>query len=149
MSAVKKYLLSIPAEMAFSSSVRKASSEIFLYLGFSDPELFRLILAIDELFMNAVQHGSDKNSSVHICFEYELGHNVSVYIDDEGRGEPCSVQDLKEKMAIEFQRHDAKKTSGRGLAQITLNLADDLRFDKNSYGGIRVIFVKSLPSLNS
>ena len=144
-SFVRKYQLSIPAEMAFSSSLRKASSEIFTYLGFKDPELFRLILVIDELFMNAVQHGSDQNSSVHVSFEYEIGYDLTVIIDDEGRGEKCNPEDLKDKMTLEFQRHDEKKLSGRGLAQITLNLADDLRFEKNSYGGIRVIFIKTLP----
>ena len=144
--SVSNYQLSVPAIMAFSCSIRKVSSEVFSYLGFTDPELFRLILVIDELYMNAVQHGSQEGSSVHLTFEYEKGYAVTVYIDDEGSGEKCSIKDIKDRMAIEFQRHDAKKTSGRGLAQIALNLADDLRFEKNQYGGIRVIFVKSLPS---
>lgn len=140
----KSYTMCVPADLSFSSSIRRVSEEVFKYLGFKDPELFRFILVVDEIFMNAVQHGSAENSYVHMDFTYVKDEKIKVIVDDEGTGTGPTPDEVKEKMAFEFQRHDPQKTSGRGLAQIALNLADSLTFEKNTYGGIRVIFEKDI-----
>jgi len=134
----------IPADLAFSSLARKTAQELFEYLEMSDRDVFRLVLVIDELFMNAVKYGSDENSSVHITFSFIKNDLLTVIIEDEGKGDKCSAVELKGKMALEFQHHTPDKTSGRGLAQISLNLTDSFEIEDSQYGGIKILFTKKL-----
>ncbi len=144
----KKYSILLPADLGFSSSVRKITESILSYLQVDEKEIFRLILVMDELFMNAVLHGSSSdpviNSSIHISFIFEKGKKLIVIVEDEGTGEKISPQDIREKMTLEFQRHDPKKHSGRGLAQIALNLTSDFLIENSQYGGIKISFMKQL-----
>ncbi len=140
----RKSSLLVPADLCFSGLVRKTSQALFQHLEMSDIDTFRLVLVMDEVFMNAVQHGSDKSSSVHITYLFEKGKDIRITIEDEGTGEDCCAKDLKEKMQQEFQYHNPEKTSGRGLAQIALNIADEITIEESQFGGIKVEFTKDL-----
>lgn len=136
--------LVVPSQMCFSGLVRKTSQSLFECLKLTEIEIFRLVLVMDELFMNAIQHGSNNNSSVHITYTFEEKKELIVSIEDEGTGEECTPQLLKNKMKREFQHDNVQKVSGRGLAQIALNITDDLIIEESVYGGIKVSFTKHL-----
>lgn len=140
----KTFSTMIPADLGFSALSRKMSTALFEQLGLGDKEIFHLVLVIDELFMNAVKYGSDESSSVHLDFSFIAGELLTVVIEDEGKGDKCCASELKGKMALEFQHHSPDKTSGRGLAQIALNLTDSFEIEDSQYGGIKITFTKSL-----
>ncbi len=141
---VKNISTIVPANLSFSSFVRKMSQSLFETFNICDKEVFRLVLVMDELFMNAVKYGSNCESSVHINFLLTDENLLTIFIEDEGLGDDCNPEDLKAKIAMEFQHHDDSKTSGRGLAQISLNIADSFEVTESQYGGIKVEFTKKI-----
>ena len=140
----KNFGVMIPADLSFSALARKTSQSLFELLGMNDKDVFRIVLVIDELFVNAVKYGSDNNSSVHLHFSFIKNDILTVAIEDEGKGDKCTPAELKGKMALEFQHDLPHKTSGRGLAQISLNLTDSFEIEESQYGGIKVSFTKKL-----
>ncbi len=140
----KIYSVKLPADMGFSRTIRKTTESILGYFGMNDKDIFRIVLVMDELFMNSVQHGSDNNSYVYIDFIFEKEGSLKITIQDEGTGENNSADDVIKKMKKEGEINDLKKTSGRGLAQISMNLTNNFSIDKSKHGGIKISFVKDL-----
>ncbi len=141
---MKECSISLPADFYFNASLRSISECIFTYAGFDTRTIQRLVLVIDEIFMNAVKYGSDgPEDDIHISFEWEKGDYIKVKIEDEGKQlTHTAAEELKKKMNKEFLNHNPSKSSGRGLAQIVLNLTDHLQITQSSFGGIAVTFLK-------
>ncbi len=134
----------IPADLYFAKSVRNFANDIFLMMGFDDQWKHRLKIVVDELFMNAVEYGSNKKSIVRINFSI-LENGVSISVDDEGTGQKkLSANELKEIIEKNSQNTDVTKTSGRGLAMFMKEWSDNFDLLDNEYGGIRIIFTKFL-----
>ncbi|MEI7511261.1 MAG: ATP-binding protein [Candidatus Peregrinibacteria bacterium] len=143
---MKECSVVIPADFRFNASLRNISECAFAYAGFGNRAIQRLVLVFDELFMNAIKYGSDgPEDSIHIFFEWEEGEYIRVRIEDEGKQlSRTAAEELKKKMNKEFLNHNPSKSSGRGLAQIVLNLTDDLQIIQSSFGGISVTFMKKV-----
>jgi anti-sigma regulatory factor (Ser/Thr protein kinase) len=143
-SKERRYSVMAPADLGFSRTIRKTTESILGYFGMEDKDVFRLVLVMDELFMNAVSHGSTGDSYVFINFIFEKGKTLLVEIEDEGTGEDNSAEQVREKMKLECEKNSLEKTSGRGLAQISMNLTNDFTIDESNHGGIKISFKKEL-----
>ena len=135
----------LSADLQHSSFVRTVSNEVFKMVKFSKEWCSRLKLVVDELFMNAVQYGSNTEKSlIHISFEY---NEESVYfcIEDDGTGsKKINSEQLKSLIDKNKENTDLTKTSGRGLAMITDLWTDNMLIEDSEFGGIKVSFSKSL-----
>lgn len=142
---MKKYSLHVPADLSISSSVRTIAVRIFKEVGFEGVYISRLKLVFDELYMNAVRYGSFEGSTIFITFEFEE-KTLRVCFEDEGGESKLSAEELQEIISFQKENKNPEKTSGRGLAQITHEWADDLQVWNGRRGGLCIAFSKSLPS---
>lgn len=141
-----KIEFTLPADLKFSSLVRRISEEIFHYVGFNKEWASRLKLVVDELFMNANRYGSKTDDDkIYIFFVFDE-KEVSFRIEDEGKGERKTsaegLKDLVHKNVDEI--NDITKTSGRGLALISSLWTDDMKIEDSEHGGIAISFTKKI-----
>ena len=144
----QKIAFTLPADLEFSSLVRRISEEIFNHAGFTKEWISRLKLVVDELFMNANLYGS-KADVGKIYLSYVFDENEAhVRIEDEGSEEKKmnakQLNELIEKNSVE--KGDITKTSGRGLALISSLWTDDMNVEDSLHGGIAISFTKKIGS---
>lgn len=148
-SIINQAKIEIPADLTFSASVRNLAQDVLIRCGFQEKWLNRLKLVVDEMFMNAVKYGSDKNSLVRLNF-YILKNGVKISISDEGKGsEKCSPEKLKKLIQKQKENSDIVKTSGRGLSMFASEWSDSYDIFKNNQGGLTVTFTKLLNTSDS
>lgn len=141
-----KIEFTLPADLQFSSLVRRIAEEIFIHTGFVHEWAERLKLVVDELFMNANHYGSgSKEDKIYMCFEFDE-NEILFRIEDEGKGKnKIDAAVLKKKMAENSdEMTDTTKTSGRGLALISNLWTDKVKIENSSHGGIAVSFIKQI-----
>ena len=136
--------LSVPADLHFSAGVREFVNEYAVYNKFSSDVCNKLKLVVDELFMNAVRYGSDKNSKVVVKISYN-DNKISGMVEDFGEGDKkISVEELKQIIVEQTNNNVIMKTSGRGLAQIVNKWMDKINIKNNKTGGICIHFEKTI-----
>lgn len=132
--------LRIPGDLSFSKSLRKFAGELAEYMGFPLERVRNIELATDEIFNNAVEHGSDGLKS-EIKVKFQLKKDVMrVVISDPG-ATGKSINDwinrwyntIKESTYLETER-------GHGLF-VAYNLSDEMHIELNSHGGANVYLV--------
>ena len=137
--------LTLPADMKYSSFVRRVSEDVFRQIGFSSDWSGRLKLVMDELFMNANRYGSSsKESQVHICFSFD-DTEVIFTVEDEGKLPHINAQMLLkiiDQNIVELA--DPEKTNGRGLALISHLWTDAMTIQDSAHGGIAISFTKRI-----
>ncbi|MEU9187457.1 ATP-binding protein [Streptomyces sp. NPDC048484] len=102
----------VAAQPSRASGVRRTVSERLSYLQLPDEVLDNAVLATDELFANAVRHGSPgPGDTVTVSVEC-TGHEVRVTVADRSTDLPC------------HRTAGMAEESGRGLA-IVAALTDD------------------------
>lgn len=144
----QKVELTLPADLEFSSLVRRISEEIFNHVGLTKEWANRLKLVVDELFMNANHYGSKSGEGkIYILFSFDESE-VSFRIEDEGGGEEkTSAEELKKVIHKNSDEvNDVTKTSGRGLALISNLWTDELNIEDSQHGGIAISFTKKISS---
>ena len=145
MPMSKKQLhIQLPANINFAGAIRRFSNSVFDIAGFNMEWRTRLELVVDELFMNAVIYGSNKESEIHIEFNYDE-EEINFKIHDEGKGpKKISPEELKSTIQKNAADKNVAKTSGRGLAMIVALWTDHFDVEKSPYGGIAISFNKKL-----
>ncbi|MBN2307231.1 ATP-binding protein [Candidatus Peregrinibacteria bacterium] len=141
-----KIEFTLPADLKFSSLVRRISEEIFHYVGFVTEWAERLKLVVDELFMNANHYGSSgPEDKIYMRFEFD-NNEVTFRIDDEGKGEnKTTAEELRKKIKKNSdEMADITKTNGRGLALISNLWTDEMAIEDGQYGGIAITFTKKI-----
>ncbi len=141
-----KIEFTLPANIKFSSLVRRIAEEIFLHIGFTKEWASRLQLVVDELFMNANNYGSKTDdSSIYILFMFDE-NEVIFRIEDEGKGDKkMTAKELKKAIKKNTDGiDDVTKTSGRGLALITSFWTDSMTVEDGEHGGIVISITKKM-----
>lgn len=145
----QKIEITIPANLKFSSLVRRISEDFFLHAGFTREWAGRLKLVVDELFMNAIRYGSRiEGGKIRMLYEFDE-KETTFRIEDEGAGaKKLRASELKKLIhSNSSQVGDVTKTSGRGLALISSLWTDSMEVEDTVEGGIAVTFTKMI--LNS
>jgi anti-anti-sigma factor len=142
----QKIELTLPADLKFSSLVRRISEEFFLHAGFTKEWANRLKLVVDELFMNANRYGSKANEGkIYIFYQFDKDE-VAFRIEDEGGGsKKVSAAELKKVIHKNSgEVNDLTKTCGRGLALISNLWTDGMTIEDSDRGGIAISFTKKI-----
>lgn len=114
LSASEAHLLrtTVPAQPSRAAGVRGMLAEYLTHLGLSPDHLDNAVLAADELFVNAVRHGSpDPGGTITVTVEY-TERELRVTVADRSPALP------------RLRTADGAEESGRGLA-IVAALSDD------------------------
>lgn len=142
----KEFFYSVPATTQISPVIRATAEEIFARTPLSEKNRNRLKLVFSEIFMNAVKHGSDEDSTVDIHFFIDLD-KIRILVEDCGRkASKISVDELKKIVKFQEQHDSPTKTSGRGLAQIVEKWADRFQIERSPKGGIAIMLEKGFES---
>lgn len=145
--------ISVPAHLDYSSAIRDFTLAALKTVGGFEKEwAYRMQLAVDEVFMNAVRYGSGPNADVRLSFDF-APHRVVISVDDTGTGTAAiSARELAEHIEASRRKHLEREAqheknlalSGRGLSQLVSTWTDDLRFEDSPSGGIRVTMTKAI-----
>lgn len=106
---------------------------------FSEDDIFAIHLALEEAFINAVNHGNRMDPEKEIKIEYSVGEGkVEISMTDEGRGfDPDAVPDPR-------YGENLYKAGGRGLLLIC-SYMDIVEFNKLG-NRVRMVKYKERPN---
>lgn len=142
MPKQKNIQIDVPADLVYSAMVREVASAFFELNRFNSIWCYRLKLAVDELFMNAVKYGSSADDMVYLRFKDE-GDRIHFAIEDSGHGKNKMTADqLKQLVIKNTDNKDLTRTSGRGLSLIVQLWTDAMNIAKGQHGGIEISFSK-------
>jgi anti-sigma B factor antagonist len=148
MGTKEQVSIVLPADLRFSNTIRNFVGDLLRVIDAKELWINRLMLVMDELFMNAVKYGSkDKTDNVFLTIEI-TEESILFVIEDMGTGNSKLTPDELQKI-IQQSKEDTSlaKTSGRGLSMIVSNWTDEFSIEKSSKGGIKVIAKKNLADI--
>jgi len=148
MGTKEQVSIVLPADLRFSNTIRNFVGDLLRVIDAKELWINRLMLVMDELFMNAVKYGSkDKTDNVFLTIEI-TEESILFVIEDMGTGNSKLTPDELQKI-IQQSKEDTSlaKTSGRGLSIIVSNWTDGFSIEKSSKGGIKVIAKKNLADI--
>ena len=129
--------LRIPSDLIYLRSVRAFVRELAENLGFCPEKVHNIEIATDEIFSNAVEHGSNgPNSEIVICFSVN-DEAMNITISDNGRGKAFNEKWHKVWSDIASSKIKSGTERGHGLLLAHL-LTDEMRMESNSVGGLDV-----------
>jgi len=129
--------LRIPSDLIYLRSVRTFIRELAENLGFCPEKVRNIEIATDEIFSNAVEHGSDNTrSKIVICCSIN-DQMMNVTISDEGRGKGFKKKWHEVWSDVASSKIEFGTERGHGLLLAHL-LTDKMRMESNSVGGLDV-----------
>ncbi len=131
-----RYSVTFPSNIKYLSKVEELTSQITRELNFDNEARDDLLIAITELFNNALHHGNQGDEEKKITVTYRvLKSGLQISVRDEGVG--FNPQKIRNPLADE----NLLRTSGRGLFLVE-QLVDDLRFNITPEGSEIIILKK-------
>ncbi len=138
----------IPSDLRFSNTIRNFVGDLLKVLDVQELWVNRMILVMDELFMNAVKYGSSGiQDNVYVTVDL-LENEVVFYIEDMGTGiKKVDPEDLHQIIGVNRDDPSLAKTSGRGLSMIVSNWTNGYNIEKSEKGGIKITVRKQLEDI--
>lgn len=132
--------LRIPGNPIYLRPVRSFVRDLAENIGFCHGKVSDIELAVDEIFSNAIEHGSPKYGAWIVLRFLSNNEMMKITISDTGRGEDSSARWLNAwSDAIRDKTHPGTER-GHGLL-LAHNLTDELSMESNSMGGLDVHLV--------
>jgi len=132
--------LRIPGDLLYLRPVRAFVRELADNTGFNDKRVDDIELAVDEVFSNAVEHGSDGCSSQVVVRCSLTDEKMGITVSDTGRGKVSDTSWLDAWSDAVGKRTRLGTERGHGLL-LARNLADEMRMESNTVGGVDVHLV--------
>lgn len=150
MKTKEQIRIVIPADLRFSNTIRNFVGDLLKVVDVQDLWVNRMILVMDELFMNAVKYGSNSiEDNVFVTVDF-LEDEVVFYIEDMGTGvKKVAPEDLHQIIATNRDDPSLAKTSGRGLSMIVSNWTNGYAIEQSDKGGIKITVRKKLADIKS
>ena len=110
--------------------------------GFSREDIFAIHLAMEEAFINAVEHGNQADASRHVTVDYSIAPDrLEVSVSDEGLGfDHENLPDPRDEKNL-------RKPSGRGVL-LMRSYMDKVEFN-NTGSSVHMVKYKSANKENS
>lgn len=133
--------LTVPADLRQSQLVRMTVKQALELTDMPACWVYRLMLVLDELFMNAVKYGSSVGDTVLVeVISKQKG--VHIRVSDMGHTENKEDSMTPRRLSHIVRKNAAREgmlhTSGRGLALIANAWTDKLSIRQSEFGGISV-----------
>ena len=123
----------------YISAVRHNVSKIAKRMGFKDEHAFNISLAVDEAYVNAVEHGAC-NVDAEVKVEFSVySDRLEVSVSDTGCGFNVDEFDIPEDFNL------VRTVRGRGLGLIKI-LTDEMDIESSVGNGTTIKFVKYIES---
>ena len=132
--------LRIPSDLIYLRPVRVFIRELAESMGFCHRKVNDIELAVDEVFSNAIEHGSDGSGSWIVICCSSTDEMMRVVVSDTGRGRDSNTRWLD--AWSDMIREEARSGTERGHGLLLVhNLTDEMRMESNSMGGVDVHLV--------
>jgi len=129
--------LRIPSNFIYLRSVRAFIKELAENLGFCNEKIHNIELATDEIFSNAVEHGSESPDSEIIVSCLVNDEMMTVTISDRGQNDEFGRKWDEVWSEVINNEVYVGTERGHGLLLARL-LTDDMSMESNSVGGLEV-----------
>lgn len=148
MASQDQVSIVLPADLRFSNTIRNFVGDLLKVIDTKELWINRLVLVIDELFMNAVKYGSkDHKDKVYLSVDI-LEDAIVFCIEDMGTGSGKIAPEELQKIILQSKEDTSlSKTSGRGLSMIVSNWTDGFSIEKSSKGGVKVVTKKNIADI--
>ncbi len=133
--------LKIPSNLIYLRPVRSFMRDLAENAGFSHKKVSNIELAVDEIFTNAIEHGSAGSGSQIVIHCLSTDEMMRIVVSDAGRGkdsESTGWLDAWSDVVKEKTQPGTERGHGLFLAH---NLADEISIEPNSMGGVDVHLV--------
>ena len=132
--------LRVPGDLIYLRPVRSFIRELAKNIGFSHERVSDIELAVDEIFSNAIEHGSAGSRSqivIHCLSNEEL---VRITVSDTGRGVGSNTGWVDAWTNVVREKTQPGTERGHGLL-LARNLTDQMIMESNQMGGLDVHLV--------
>ena len=132
--------LRIPGDLIYLRPVRSFIRELAENIGFCRERVGNIELAVDEVFSNAIEHGSADSGSWIVIHCLSTDEMMRVIVSDTGRGKSSNKRWIDAwSDAVKEKAHPGTER-GHGLL-LARNLIDEMSMESNSMGGVDVHLV--------
>jgi len=132
--------LRIPGDLIYLRPVRAFIRELAENTGFSHERASNIELAVDEVFSNAIEHGSAGSGSKIAIHCMSTDDMLRIIVSDTGRGKNSSKRLLDAWSDAVREKSQPGTERGHGLLLVH-NLMDEMSMESNSMGGVDVHLV--------
>ena len=139
-NAVRDAELRIPGDLMYLRPVRSFVRELAENSGFCHEKVVDIELAVDEIFSNAVEHGSAGSGSRIIVCLLATDEMIEIVVRDTGQGKGSGKKWLDAWTDAVRDRSQPNAERGHGLL-LAHNLADEMSMESNSVGGLDIRLV--------
>ncbi len=132
--------LRIPGDLKYLRPVRTFIRDLAESLGFCHDKAVDIGLVVDEVFSNAVEHGSaGSESQIKICLS-STDNMMRIVVSDSGQGKGSSERWLEAWSDAIKDKFQPDTERGHGLL-LVYNLTDEVNMKPNPMGGLDVHLV--------
>ena len=132
--------LRIPGDLIYLRPVRSFIKELAKNTGFSAERVSEIELAVDEIFSNAIEHGSaGSESKIAICCSSN-DEFMRIIVSDTGCGKGSDERWMAAWSSVVSEKTQPGTERGHGLL-LARNLTDEMIMKPNSIGGVDVHLV--------
>jgi anti-sigma regulatory factor (Ser/Thr protein kinase) len=132
--------LRIPSDLVYLRPVRVFIRELAESVGFGHKRVSDIELAVDEVFSNAIEHGSADSGAWIAIRCSSTDEMMRVVVSDTGRGRDSDTTWLDAWSDVIREEARSGTERGHGLLLVH-NLTDEMRMESNSMGGVDVHLV--------
>jgi anti-sigma regulatory factor (Ser/Thr protein kinase) len=132
--------LRIPGDLVYLRPVRAFIRELAESIGFRRERISDIELAVDEVFANAIEHGSLGSESRIVMKCLPTHEMISVVVSDTGQGRNPNTEWIDAWSDAVRGKIRPWAERGRGLL-LARALADEMSMESNSVGGVDVHLV--------
>lgn len=132
--------LRVPSDWTYLRPVRSFIRKLAENTGFPHERISDIELAVDEVFSNAIEHGSAGSGSRIAIRCLSTDEMMRVTISDTGQGRCPNTRWLDAWSDAVGEKTQPGTERGHGLLLVH-NLADEMHMESNSTGGVDVYLV--------
>ena len=132
--------LRVPGDLIYLRPVRSFIRELAKNTGFSHERVSDIELAVDEIFSNAIEHGSDGSRSQIVIRCLSTEDLVRITVSDTGRAESPDTGWIDAWTNVVREKTEPGTERGHGLL-LARNLTDQMIMESNQMGGLDVHLV--------
>ncbi len=129
--------MKIPSDMMYLRPVRAFVRELAENIGFCHEKANDMELAVDEVFANAIEHGSAGTGSPIIIRCLSTDDMMKIIVSDTGRGKNPDTEWVSAWTDALKEEAKSRTERGHGLL-LAHSLTDEMGMKSNSTGGVDV-----------
>ena len=132
--------LRVPGDLIYLRPVRSFIRELAKNTGFAHERVSDIELAVDEIFSNAIEHGSAGSGSQIVIYCLSTEESLRITVSDTGRGESSDMEWVDAWTNVVRDKTQPGTERGHGLL-LARNLTDQMIMESNQMGGVDVHLV--------